>query len=76
MLNGFMKLLGDSRNEANWNGLQKDMKLFVVNMLLKRLAPKHQLKHLLNVVEGDSTSESMDKTSLSCLRAQNTLSIC
>ncbi len=44
MLNEFMKLLVFRMKQLN--GLQKDMKLFVVNMLLKRLALKHQLKHL------------------------------
>ena len=44
MLNEFTKLLVFRRKQLN--GLQRVMKLFVVNMLLKRLALKHQLKPL------------------------------
>ena len=44
MLNEFTKLLVFRRKQLN--GLQRVMKLFVVNMLLKRLALKHQLNPL------------------------------
>ena len=44
MLSEFTKLLVFRRKQLN--GLQKVMKLFVVNMLLKRLALKHQLRLL------------------------------
>ena len=44
MLSEFTKLLVFRRKKLN--GLQKVMKLFVVNMLLNRLALKHQLRHL------------------------------
>ena len=44
VLKEFMKLPVFRRKRLN--GLQKVMKLFVVNMLLKRLALKHQLRLL------------------------------
>ncbi len=43
MLSEFTKLLVFKKG-GNLNGLQKVMKLFVVNMLLNRLALKHQVE--------------------------------